>query len=113
MKRVILGTLVGVGFVLTAIAVAEQRGEVVAQGPNPVASSPGTEMIVVPTAVGDSQMLTIVDPKQHVLGVYRINMMSGRIALVSVRNIQWDLQINDLNTEKPLPLEIRSMLEKR
>lgn len=113
MKRVILGTLVGVGVVLAAVALAEQRGEVVAHSPNPVAATSGAELIVVPTAVGDSQMLTIVDPRQHVLGVYRVNMVSGRIALVSVRNIQWDLQINDLNTEKPLPLEIRSMLDKR
>ena len=48
-------------------------------------------------------MLTVVDPRQHVLGVYHINMVTGKIALMSVRNIQWDLQINDLNNEKPLP----------
>jgi hypothetical protein len=118
MKRAILGTLVGVGLVMAAAAVAEPRGEFPAQRAAPAASVPmamaGSELIVVPAALGDKvQTLTVVDPRQRVLSVYHIDMATGKIALKSVRNIQWDLQINDLNNENPLPQEIRSLLEQK
>ena len=65
-------------------------------------------------AVGRArQMLTVVDPRQRVLSVYHIELATGKIALKSVRNIQWDLQMTDLNNEKPFPQEIRSLLEQR
>ena len=109
MKRAMLGILVGVGFVIAAVAVAEQRGENSAQRGTPPTALPamaGTELIVVPTSLGEKgQMLTVVDPRQRVLCVYHIDMATGKIALKSVRNIQWDLQINDLNNENPLPQE--------
>jgi hypothetical protein len=119
MKRTILGILVGVGFVMAAAALAEQRGEVLPQRAAPAMPVPaavaGTELIVVPTALGDNvhQMLTVVDPRQRVLSVYHINIATGKIALKSVRNIQWDMQINDLNNEDPLPQQIRSLLEQK
>jgi hypothetical protein len=57
--------------------------------------------------------LTVVDPRQRALSVYHIDLLTGKITLKSVRNIQWDLQVTDLNNEPPRPLEIQSMLEKR
>jgi hypothetical protein len=116
MKSAILGALVGLGFVLAAGAVADQRGDMVAPSVKPPALS-SSELIVVPTAAlrdnAQVQVLTVVDPKQRVMGVYHIDMATGRIALKSVRNLQWDLQINDLNTDNPLPQQIRSMLEQK
>jgi hypothetical protein len=115
MKRAMLGVLVGVVVVMAAIAVAQQRGEApVMRGASPAVSPAvaGSELIVVPTSLGEKgQMLTVVDPRQRVICVYHIDLSTGRIALKSVRNIQWDLQINDLNCEKPLPQEIRPMSE--
>jgi hypothetical protein len=115
MKRVALGTLLGV--VVVTVAVAEQRGEMHAQhvtaAPVP-AMAAGSELIVVPTSLGEKgQMLTVVDPRQRVLCVYHIDLLTGKITLKSVRNIQWDLQVTDLNNEPLRPLEIQSMLEKR
>jgi hypothetical protein len=114
MKRAKLGTLVGIGLVIAAVAVAEQRNEIFAQrgtlAPTPPASMTGSEMVVVPTPLGEKgQMLTVVDPRMRVLCVYHIDT-NGKIALKSVRNIQWDLQITDLNNEDPLPREIRGLL---
>jgi len=115
MKRV-LGILAVVGLVMATIAVADQRGEVLSQrrvsaGTSAVA---GAELIVVPTSMGDkAQMLTVIDPRQHVLCVYHIDLATGKIALKSVRNIHWDLQISDLNNENPLPREIQSLLEQK
>ena len=116
MKRIVLGTLLGVGLVMVAVALADQRGEVLAQRATPAVPAPvaGSELIVVPTPLGDrGQMLTVVDPKQRVLSVYHIDLMTGKIALKSVRNIHWDLQMTYLNNENPLPQEIRSLSEQR
>ena len=116
MKRAMLGTLLGVGLVTAAIAVAEQRGEVSVQRATPAAptATAGSELIVVPTSLGEKgQMLTVVDPRQRVLSVYHIDLATGKITLKSVRNIQWDLQMTYLNNENPLPQEIRSLLEQR
>ena len=117
MKRMVLGTLLGVGLVTAAIAVAQQRGDVYAQHAAPASPGPaaaGSELIVVPTSLGEKgQMLTVVDPRQRALSVYHIDLLTGKITLKSVRNIQWDLQMAYLNNESPLPQEIRSLLEQR
>jgi hypothetical protein len=108
---------------MAAAAMAQQRGEAlplrgVAAVPTPAipvtAAVTGTELIVVPTVLGDKvQMLTIIDPRQRVLGVYHIDTATGKISLKSVRNIHWDLQIDHLNTDEPLPQQIRSMWEQK
>jgi hypothetical protein len=101
--------------VVATIASGDQRGEV--SPPRSVtapAAANGTELIVVPTALGEKgQMLTIVDPRQRALSVYHIDLVTGKIALKSVRNIQWDLQVTSFNNEIPLPLEIRSGLDQQ
>jgi len=117
MKCWVLGTLVGVGLV-TAVALAEQRGDMFGQRPTAAVPAPaataGAELIVVPASIGEkAQMVTVIDPRQRVLSVYHIDLVTGKIALKSVRNIQWDLQMAYLNNESPLPQEIRSLLEQR
>lgn len=115
MRRAMLGTLVGVGLVVAAVAVARERGDGLAQREtHPIGAVAAADMIVVPTVLGEkAQVLTVVDPRQRVLCVYHIDLATGKIALKSVRKIQWDLQIDDLNNEKPLPQEIRAMVEQR
>jgi hypothetical protein len=118
MKRATLGTILGIGLVSAAAAVAQQGGEPVVQrstpGASPIAAVAGAELIVVPTLLGDrGQMLTVVDPRQRVISVYHIDLATGKIALKSVRNIKWDLQMPYFNNEIPLPNEIRSGLEQR
>jgi hypothetical protein len=113
MKRQVLGTLLGIGIIAAAVAVAQQRGAPVATSPGLPAVA-GSELIVVPTSLGDRiQMLTVVDPRQRVLAVYHIDLSTSKIALKSVRNIQWDLQMPDFNNESPTPKEIRSLLEQK
>lgn len=118
MGRTILGILLGVGIVMAAVAVAGQRGDVypprgAPEGAAPVARA-GTELIVVSSSAGEkSLMLTVVDPRRRVICVYHVETATGKIALKSVRDIQWDLQITDLNNENPLPREIRSLLDQR
>ena len=116
MKQAMLGALVVVGLVAVAFctfgrndqASAQQRGAA-ARG-----QAGGGDLIVVPMTSGDKgQVLSIVDPRQRVLCVYRIDPATGKIALKSVRNLNWDLQMSYLNNEAPLPQEIQSLLEQR
>ena len=119
MKRAVLGTLAGVGLLMVAVAVAQQHDESFAQRTTLPATMPaatasavaGSELIVAP--MGDKGLLTVIDPRQRAIAVYRIDSVTGRIALKSVRNIQWDLQIMDFNNENPVPQQIRSSLEQK
>lgn len=51
----------------------------------------------------------LFDPNRQVIAVYQIDSASGAITLKSVRNVSWDLQIEDYNSNKPAPQDIRSM----
>jgi len=59
------------------------------------------------------QQVTVIDPKGRAISVYHIDLASGAIALRSVRNINWDLQIADFNGKAPLSREIQALAEKR
>ncbi|MEX2169383.1 MAG: hypothetical protein WD851_08730 [Pirellulales bacterium] len=52
--------------------------------------------------------IVAVDPQNRSLAVYHVDVMTGKLALKSVRNVTWDLQMRDYNTEDPLPQDIRS-----
>ena len=114
MRRAILGTLVGAGLVALAVGLFNPRGEVLAQRPVTYPPTNGGDLIAVPSSMGEKgQMLTVIDPRQRTIGVYTIDPASGKIALRSVRNILWDLQMADFNSDNPLPREIRLQLEQR
>ena len=65
---------------------------------------------VVTTPSGTYQQITIIDSKMKSMCVYHIDMTTGQIELRSARDLQWDLQLNYLNTKKPLPSEVRGIL---
>jgi len=74
----------------------------------------GSELIALSAPAGENgQLLVVVDPKQRVVAVYHVDKASGQVALRSVRNIRWDLQLTEFNAERPLPREIRALLETR
>ena len=115
MKRAVLGSLLVLGLVMVAVAVGQQRGDLVGgqRATAAPAAASGTELIVVPTPLGEKgQMLTVVDARQRVLSVYHIDA-TGKIALRSVRNIHWDLQIENYNSDNPSPREMRSLVEQK
>jgi hypothetical protein len=115
MRVALLGTLAGFGLVLAAVGILDHPNAVLAQrlAPHDKVQS-GAELIAVPGPVGEKgQLLTIVDPRQRVMSVYHVDQASGKIALRSVRNIHWDLQLTYLDNEGLLPQEIQSLLETR
>ena len=59
------------------------------------------------------QQITVVDPRQRVMAVYHVDRASGALALKSVRNLTWDLQIEDFNSGTPAPRDIRALKEQQ
>ncbi len=115
MKKAMLGALVVVGLAAVMLSVFSRNDQAMAQqhsAAGPMAG--GGDLIVVPMPTGDKgQLLSIVDPRQRMLCVYRVDPVTGKIALKSARNLNWDLQMTYLNNEAPLPQEIQSLLEQR
>ena len=70
-------------------------------------------LIAFPLSSTDGQQIVVVDPRTRTLGIYRVDRDSGVIALQSVRQIHWDLQITGYNTADPSLEAVRSMLEQR
>ncbi len=60
-------------------------------------------------AEGGPQAVIVVDPSQRVMAVYHVDKTTGEIALRSVRNITWDLQMMEFNSGEPLPQDIRNL----
>jgi hypothetical protein len=80
----------------------------------PQAYEASTELIALPTPIDNTrQQLTIIEPRTHVLSVYHLDLATGSVTLKSVRNLSWDLQIDEFNGTKPLPREIRAQLQPR
>ena len=109
MRNAMLGALLIAGLWIAAEA---GRSQLSAAGPT--VEAVGHELVTLATPAGDNrQMLTIVDPRARAICVYHVETASGAIALKSVRNIHWDLQMVDYNGVSPLPGDLRSMSAQR
>jgi len=115
MKRAVLGVLAVAGLVIMAVGAVGHRGEVFAQRTAPDrGTATGGELIALPGPVSaQGQFLVVVDSRQRSMSVYHIDKTTGKIALRSVRNIHWDMQMSYFDNEGLLPQEIRSLLEQR
>jgi hypothetical protein len=114
MKKVSLGLLVSAVLMAVAWEGLGQRSEAIAQHPQTPAAT--GDLVVFPITMADKaqgQLLAVVEPKQQVMSVYRIDPVSGKIALKSVRNLHWDLEMTYYNNEAPLPQDIKTSLEQR
>ena len=111
MRAVVCGVVVG----LCALAVGSM-GFSQAQAQRPAAqdrtvSSP--DLVAMSYDAGDGrQQITVVDPRQRVLAVYHVDRATGALALRSVRNLNWDLMIEDFNSDKPTPREVRALTQR-
>ena len=77
----------------------------------PVALRPCHNDLLAANFIDDGDTVWIIDPKTRVMCVYQIDSATGVVALKSVRNFHWDLQMSEFNAVSPLPREIRAMLE--
>ncbi|NQU23239.1 MAG: hypothetical protein HQ567_18320 [Candidatus Nealsonbacteria bacterium] len=115
MKAAMLVALAGAGLMIVAAGGPDCSREAFAQRLASQAA-PGSDggLIALPGPIEpDGQLITVIDPRARVMSVYHIDKASGKIALRSVRNIHWDLQMTHLDNEGLLPEEIRAMLQQR
>src|SRR5271169_5184905 len=71
-------------------------------------SGGGGGLITVAAQAGDHrQQLIVVDPETRFLAVYHVDLSNGEVTLKSVRNIHYDLRMNEFNGTSPLPREVR------
>ncbi len=111
MKNAVLGFVVGVGLVALCYVGLFDASPAVA---TPTGSTSSGDLIAFTVPVGEHrQQLMLVDPRQHVVGVYHVDAASGQITLKSVRNVHFDLQLSEFNGTAPSPREIRSLMEPR
>ena len=113
MRAAVLGVLAGVGLVLTISGVFRDRSPLFAQPPSGYGTGRGAApaqlmTLSVPIA-GGGQQIVLVDPEARTMGVYHVDPTSGEIALKSVRDFHWDLQMSEFNGGSPSPQEIRRM----
>jgi hypothetical protein len=117
MRSTTAGLLIGAGLA-TAVALAfslRPSGPAQALGAGSTSHVASSENVVVLTLPreGGSEQLVVVDPNQRVMAVYQVDGARGELALTSVRNFRWDLQMDEFNGTSPSPREIRAMLDRR
>ena len=112
MKRALLGALAFTGLVMAAVGLLDHRGEVfTGRVAPPYEAAAGSQLIALPGPVGEKgQLFIVIDPRLRSMAVYSIDQADGKIALCSVRKIDWDLQMTYFDCKDPLPQEIRSLL---
>lgn len=71
------------------------------------------DLIALSYDAGGTQQITVVDPRGRSLAVYHVDRVTGGLTLKSVRNIAFDLQIEDFNSNSPTPREIRALTDQR
>lgn len=73
-----------------------------------------SELLALSHDGGDGrQQIALVDPRQRVLAVYHVDRATGAVQLKSVRNVHWDLLIEDYNSASPAPRDIRALKEQQ
>lgn len=124
MRSAVVGIVAGLGVLLVSWGVVWQVPAALAQRPGlappaigsaPINGSqrfaPSGELIALSFDVGGGkQQVTLIDPRTHMMSVYQLDPLTGEIALKSVRNVHWDLQMDEFNGKTPSPGEIRSLL---
>ena len=113
MGRMVLAAMLGAAVAGGVVATAGDGGRVSAQRPTSAPDTSGGLIALPATAADGRQTLTIIDPRVRVMAVYLVDPVKGEIGLKSVRNIHWDLQIDEFNGTSPLPADIRALVEQR
>ncbi len=111
MRTALVAAVLAAGLVTAIAEIASHRNPVWAQNGIPGAGNGELITLHLPATGDKHQQFLVLDPRLRVMSVYQIDSATGVIALRSVRQIHWDLQLADYNGVNPLPREIRLMLE--
>ncbi|MDX1929204.1 MAG: hypothetical protein SFV81_21935 [Pirellulaceae bacterium] len=53
------------------------------------------------------QQIVVVDSQNRSMAIYHIDPTQGKLVLRSVRNLTWDLSMEQFNGQAPLPSDLR------
>src|SRR4051812_47016932 len=114
MRNAVLGFVATTCLAIAVLCTLTAPSAVFAQRASSSHTGDTSGLITLSTPISDSrQQLTLIDPQMRSMCVYHIDSASGEITLKSVRNIHWDMQLNEFNGKTPLPREIRAMLDQK
>lgn len=99
-----LGFFVTLGPTTTSVSSAQQ-----VYGVDASKTSAGVTYQVVPQPGGVTQVF-LFDPAAQRLCVYHVDPNTGAIALKGVRNVSFDVQMMQFNSENPSPQDVRAGL---
>lgn len=113
MRNMMLGIVGGVAITLVLLSLAQLEPEAYGQRPGPeLKNGPAIIMAHAPLSDG-GQQIVVVDTEQRVIGSYHVAGTNGEIRLKGVRNIRYDLLMEEFNGGEPKPKDIRALLEQR
>ena len=71
--------------------------------------SPSTERLEVISSLlpNGVQQIVVVDSQNRSMAIYHIDPTQGKLVLRSVRNLTWDLSMEQFNGQAPLPSDLR------
>ena len=107
MRRAAWVTLAaGLFWLVSSSGTLLSQGTLLNQGANVVGrpESLGLQMTATPLVTGTQ--LVVLDPGQRSLAVYQVDA-AGNVALKCVRNLAFDLRMEEFNGLPPLPSELR------
>lgn len=74
------------------------------------ASVADSDLQVVSTVLANgTQQLVVTDAAARVMAVYHVDPTQGKLQLLSVRSLVWDLRMEEFNAQSPLPSELRAV----
>jgi hypothetical protein len=116
MRGLVGGVLIGLAVLIAGVVgladAQVPRGAGHSGSVQTAASAP--ELLALSHDGGDGrQQITVIDPRQRVMAVYHVDRASGALQLKSVRNLQWDLLIEDYNSGTPAPRDIRALKDQQ
>lgn len=98
---------VAVWLILNGTPTVHAQGEYQA-----VAPQSDSSMGIIRLAAGDlGDHVVVVDPQTKVLCTYFVQRETGNVSLRSVRNLTWDMQLEEYNPSTPSPKDIRAVIE--
>ena len=128
MKKIWIGVIALIGISLTGAFFLQMWEQVFGQpvgfsvdAPQVVVNQPAVlpkwcvDFIFLPPQGGklpEIRVITIVDTETKRIAVYHMELATGKLWLLSVRDIQPDLMLNEFNAISPLPSELSKELQR-
>jgi hypothetical protein len=114
MRTAVWGLVAGMVLVAALAGGGPPEAQAQRTGVNPPDRSAAMDLIALSFDGGDGrQQVTLIDPRSRVMAVYHVDRTNGSLALKSVRNVHWDLQMEEFNTGNPTPREIKPLTQQR